>query len=336
MAIVKARHYPGISPKTWEHPADRAATAALAAIPLMDQVIKKLSAMSTEKMIRQLLLGNAVRVGETQLPELWKAHQHPFTVLDHAPVPTLYVTQTPFVNAFTVGADTPVVVLFSGLARDYTTDEVSAVMAHEAGHVVSEHYYYQTALLVLTAVMQGTLPASLVVGLPTRAIYMILLEWARTAELSCDRASAIVLGDPRPVSSMLMRLAGGAIPGLNVDAFIAQAMEYRDEDDLYSIYRRFWMESAQSHPLSVRRVQQLVSWVSTGDYDRIVAGSYVKKGFEPPPTEEFVAATRHYTSRFTSAIGKAGDSMRKVRDQMGRWLEKAGVFDGGDTAGADE
>ena len=34
--------YPGISSKAYEHPADRAATAALKAVPMLDTVVRKL------------------------------------------------------------------------------------------------------------------------------------------------------------------------------------------------------------------------------------------------------------------------------------------------------
>jgi hypothetical protein len=63
--------YEGISPKAYEHPADRAATAALHSIPLMDQLIKRLCDFGHERRLRQVLLGNAVRIGDDQLVDLW-------------------------------------------------------------------------------------------------------------------------------------------------------------------------------------------------------------------------------------------------------------------------
>jgi len=40
----------------------------------------------------------------------------------------------------TVGAQRPVVLIYSGLAASYDADEVQAILAHELGHVLSEHY----------------------------------------------------------------------------------------------------------------------------------------------------------------------------------------------------
>ena len=47
---------------------------------------------------------------------------------------------------------------------------------------------------------------------------------------------------------MLMRIAGGALEGMSLDAFIRQATEYEDEDDLYARHARFWEEIGRPTP----------------------------------------------------------------------------------------
>ncbi len=320
MAIELSPRYEGISAKAYEHPADRAATAALHAIPLMDQVVKRLCDLGHERRLRQLLLGNAVRIGDDQVPALWDSYLACTRVLDIEVVPELYVTQTPLVNAMTVGARNPVVIVASSLVGSYDPVEVQAVLAHEAGHVLSEHYTYTTALVIISEIVRGALPRSLVAGLPVRALYLALLEWARMAELSCDRAAALVLGDPLPVCRMLMRMAGGALPGMSLDAFIRQATAYEDEDDIYARHARFREELGSSHPFAVRRVRQLVNWVSDGDFDRIRAGHYVRRGHEPLPSEEFQSALDHYGDRFASTVDRLGGDVQRVADQITAWL----------------
>ena len=320
MAIELAPRYEALSAKAYEHPADRAATAALHAIPLMDQVVKRLCDLGHERRLRQLLLGNAVRVGEAQVPALWDSYRACVRVLDIEIVPELYVTQTPLVNAMTVGARNPVVIVASSLVGSYEPIEVQAVLAHEAGHVLSEHYTYTTALVIISQIVQGALPRSLVTGLPIRALYMALLEWARMAELSSDRAAALVLGDPLPVCQMLMRMAGGALPGMSLDAFIRQATEYEDEDDIYARHARFREELGRTHPFAVRRVRQLIRWVSDGEFDRIRGGQYVRRGQEPPPSEEFQSALDHYGDRFVSMVDRLGGDVQRVADQISAWL----------------
>src|ERR671932_101017 len=91
----------GISPRALQHPADRAATAALHQVPYLDQVVKKLIQLGYERALRQAYLGSSVRLGQEQLPEIWVLEREVFNVLDLPEVPELYVTQMPFANAFT-------------------------------------------------------------------------------------------------------------------------------------------------------------------------------------------------------------------------------------------
>ncbi len=67
--------YRNISSKAYEHPADRAATAALKAVPMLDTVVRKLIEWRYERALRQFYLGNSIQVSEQQLPELWAAHK---------------------------------------------------------------------------------------------------------------------------------------------------------------------------------------------------------------------------------------------------------------------
>ena len=54
-----------ISSKAYEHPADRAATSALASIPMLDLVVRKLIEMGYERALRQTYLGSSVRLVPT-------------------------------------------------------------------------------------------------------------------------------------------------------------------------------------------------------------------------------------------------------------------------------
>ncbi len=321
MTIEASYRYEQISAKAYEHPADRAATSALHAVPLLDKVIKRLIDLGHEKRLRQIILGNAVKLGPEQLEEVWRRYIQAATILDLPSVPDLYVYNRADVNAMTLGANKPIVVMNSSLVSGYTIDEVQTVLAHEAGHVLSEHYYYTTALVLLGQFLNGALPKSLLLGLPARGLYYALLEWARAAELSSDRAAALVRADPLDPCRVMMRLAGGALPGMSFEAFLKQATEYHGEDDLFSRNARFWAELRMDHPFAVRRVKELVEWVQSGDYDRIRSGSYARRGQEPPPSAEFDAAVAAYRAKFSSFMERTAGDLQRLGRQLGDWLK---------------
>ncbi len=333
MTIETSYRYEQISPKAYEHPADRAATSALHAVPLLDKVIKRLIDLGHEKRLRQIILGNAVKLGPEQLDEVWRRYIQAATILDLPSVPDLYVYNRAEANAMTLGANKPIVVMNASLVSGYTLDEVQTVLAHETGHVLSEHYYYTTALVLLEQFLNGALPKSLLLGLPARGLYYALLEWARAAELSSDRAAALVRADPLDPCRVLMRLAGGALSGMNFEAFLKQATEYHGEDDLFSRHARFWAELRMDHPFAVRRVKELVEWVQAGDYDRIRSGSYPRRGQEPPPSAEFEAAVAAYRAKFSTFLDRTAGDVQRLGRQFGDWLKARGP---GGAAASDE
>jgi Zn-dependent protease with chaperone function len=322
MAIELAHRYKQISAKAYEHPADRAATSALHSVPLLDTVIKRLTDLGHERRLRQIFMGNAVRIGTNQVPDVWGRYLHCASVLDLESVPDLYMINDPTVNAMAIGAKTPLVVVNSSLIGSYSIDDVQTVLAHEVAHVLSEHYYYTTALVLLKQFMEGALPRSLLLGLPVRGMYFALLEWSRAAELSADRAAAIVMDDPLAPCRVLMRLAGGSVPGMDLDAFLKQAAEYDAEDDLFSRHSRFWVELSLTHPVAVRRVKELTEWVQSGEYDRIRAGNYPRRGHEPPPSAEFTAAVAHYGERFSRFLDRTAGNVQDLGKQLSGWLKK--------------
>jgi Zn-dependent protease with chaperone function len=234
MAIETSLSYPEISAQGFAHPADRAAAAALHSIPMLDRVIKKLSEVGYERKLRQLMLGTAVRLGEDQLPEVWAMQRRYAHTFDIATCPHLYVTQYPVGNALTIGANEPVTLVSSGLARSFDSDELHSVLAHEMGHVLADHVTFMTTFELVQLVMNGVLRGAPLAGLPLKALYFALLEWSRAAELTADRASALGTGDPLLTCRTLMRMAGGPVPGLDLDAFIRQATEYEGEGDPFA------------------------------------------------------------------------------------------------------
>jgi Zn-dependent protease with chaperone function len=312
----------GISPRAYQHPADRAATAALAKVPYLDDVVRKLVALGYERALRAATLGSAVRLGQEQLPGIWVLHRQVFNTLDIEKVPDLYLTQFPFANAFTFGTDKPIVVFNSELVRLLDDEGRRVVLAHEAAHIHSEHVLYRTALLILMR-LGRSVPLPVLAGLPLMAIQLALLEWLRAAELSCDRAAALVTRDPQAVCRALMVIAAGeAAEDLSLDAFIAQGMDYSERGPGLERLTRLLQQLQVTHPMPVRRVRLLLDWVREGDYDRMARGDYLRRGEEPSAREEADAAGVFYADRVSGAFQAVGSSVGEVGQQLGDWLKR--------------
>jgi Zn-dependent protease with chaperone function len=315
-----------ISPKAYEHPADRAATAALKSIPKLDLVVRKLIEFGYERALRQVFLAGSVKLGSEQLPDVWAAHRAACARLDLPAIPDLYLTQFPITNAAAIGAERPMMMVNSRSVELFDEEELRTVLGHEAGHVLSDHVLYRTALMILLSI--GTAGLPMMAGLPLVAVRIALLEWFRAAELSADRAATLVNRDPLVTSRTLMVMAGGASSRkLNLDAFLKQAAEYEEWEPGWDKFARIRVEIAQTHAFPVRRVSELMRWVRSGDYDRVLRGEYVRRGDPIDPRAEAGDAVDHYAERFRilfkeagAGVAGAGDRVADAAEKVGDWL----------------
>ncbi len=332
--------YTNISSKAYEHPTDRAATTALKAVPMLDTVVRKLIEWRYERALRQFYLGNSVKVGEHQLPDLWAAQRGVCAILDMPDEYDVYVTSPVPGMAQAIGSGKPMILVDSMLLQRLGPGEQRVVLAHELGHILSDHVLYVTALNILLSVSNG-LPFFF--GIPFRAVKAVLLEWYRATELTCDRAATLAVRDPQIVCRTLM-VTAGAMPAaeLNLDAFMSQAMEYEAWDDPSDRARRFLNEIGQTHTHAVRRVSEVMKWVQTGEYDRIVRGEYRTRDQEADVRAEASDAIEFYAERFRTIFREAGDNLATLGTQMGGmagsvadWLRKrGGPESGGGSEGA--
>ena len=274
-----------IAPRAWEHPADKAALAALRKLPVFDEVLRKLFGFFGEKPIRLAFQANAVKVGPDQFPRVWAMYRDVLRTMDVHEEYDLFVSQTPLVNAGAYGMDEPFIILNSGTIHLLDDEELRYIIAHELGHILSDHVLYRTMTVLLINLAQMGFP---VVGIAARAVLVALLEWSRKAELTADRAGLLGVQDPRVVQSTMLKMAGGSNHGhdMSLDAFIEQADEYREGGDVADQVFKILNLMGQTHPFWVLRVSELRAWIDSGEYDRILRGDYPRRAELDPAYEE--------------------------------------------------
>ena len=301
-----------IAPHSWEHPADKAALMALRRIPVFDEVLKKIFGFFGEKPVRLAFQANAVRVSPNQFGQVYKLYQEALTTLDAPEEYPLYISQTPIVNAGAYGMDQPFIILNSGTVRLLEDEELSYVIGHEIGHIVSDHVLYRTMTVLLINLANMGFP---IVGLAARAVLIALLEWSRKAELSCDRAGLLTVQDPEIVMRTMLKMAGGGDNDeTSLQEFIVQAEEYREGGDVADQVFKVLNLMFQTHPFYVLRVSELRTWIEAGDYDRIIRGEYARRGEADPAYQEDL---REAASAYAEDAKDFLDSMAEAAKRMG-------------------
>ena len=165
-----------------------------------------------------------------------------------------------------------VVVVHTALVDLLNEAELKAVIAHELGHLACDHGVWVTLSNLLHF---GISIVPLVPDVLAQVLCAGLAKWERAAELSADRASLLVAGDPKIVCSVLMKLSGGSSKlseHLNVDAFIEQARTYDKEKSSALGNALSWQQTLGStHPLPVYRAREIDDWSRSDTYASLEA-----------------------------------------------------------------
>jgi Zn-dependent protease with chaperone function len=305
----------GLSPRAYEHPADRAALTALRKVRGFDQMLRWLSSLFAGRSPRLLALASTVRVSERQFPDVHRLAQDGARILDLPDAPEVFVSGDPRPQASTVGIDTPFLVLTSGLIDLLHEEELRFVIGHELGHVLSGHSVYRSMLDQLLGLSRRIffLPMGY---LGLRALVTALEEWYRKSELSCDRAGLLAGQDPAAALRAQMKMAGGSRLGsMDVTEFLEQAREYDAQGDLRDGVLKLLSLQGQTHPFAVLRAAELRRWVDAGDYARILGGDYPRRGAEDeaPVGDDAREAARSYKD----TMDDSADALLKLIRSVG-------------------
>jgi Zn-dependent protease with chaperone function len=191
------------------------------------------------------VIGNGVRVGPRQLPDLMRRIEAAAHKLGMDRVPEAYLLQAGgLLNAFaTKILSRRFIIIYSDLLEASDADdgsgranELDFVIGHELGHLAAGHLATRLFLL------------------PARLVPLLGPAYARACEYTCDRCGHAVTADVEVSSRALAILAAGprAARRMDLDAYIDQRRETG----------RFWMgvyELNASHPFLSKRVAALRS-----------------------------------------------------------------------------
>jgi len=170
----------------------------------------------------------------------------------------VFVAPSRKLNAYTFGVLPPkVVVLNSALLEAMDADELRFVLGHELGHVRLGH----TWLNSLVGGMAG-IPSPLGAS---ALLSMAFLWWNRACEFSADRAGMLACGGPHKALSALIKLEAGPAVRTRVD--LERALRVIDAEDDHALSH---MEEAfGTHPMMIKRIQQLRRYAASGEYRRL-------------------------------------------------------------------
>ena len=258
--------------KLYLHDSDKAAMAALKAIPGFSQVMKAFMKIWSEQQLRLINMSTNLRLNEKQMAKYYNMLPPICTKLG-IDVPELFVELDVHPNAYTYGDTKPFIVITSGLFETLPDELIPTVLAHECGHIACHHTLYTT---MGRAILNGA--SAFVSGLGNIALYPIQLAfayWMRCSEFSADRAAIICDGSAEKSTEVMMRFAGydkDIMADANVEAFMEQALEYKNlvDNNAWNKTLEFILFQNYDHPLNAIRAYEGREWEKTELYKNIL------------------------------------------------------------------
>lgn len=308
--------FPGLSPRAYEHPADRGALAVLRAVPGIGPILQAVAGAFTERGERLLQVASSIRVGPKQYPAINRLRLEVAATLDLEPVPDIYIERNAQATSFTYGIDQPFITITTGMVDLLDHESLRWLIGHEMGHAMSGHALYATILRRLLGLQRslGWMPAGY---LAMRAIIAALYEWQRKTELSCDRAGLLAGQDPHAALRAHVSLAGGMDASqVDTSEFLAQAKEYQEVPDIRDSLLKLLHTETRSHPLIVVRAAELQRWAASEEYRQILTGTYPRRE-DDSPTSNFSEDIKNAARSYKESMANSTDPLIKVINEVG-------------------
>ena len=266
----------GLDHSQYEHPFDKEALDKLEKIPFLTTACKWVTSNLVERVYNIQYTGSNLKITHDNYPQIYEYLVDACYILDLKNIPELYITWGYDINACTIGAENPIIILNSGLIDLCDDDEILFIIGHEVGHIKSNHMlYHMMAQLInwgIDSIPGGSFVAS---GLQFGLYY-----WSRMSEFTADRSGLMCCQDFDAMTRAFMKMAGLPIKEFNniqPDTFIQQARDFKmlDYDGMNKVVK-FLSIADETHPWTVMRSAELLKWIDSGEYSRFISRRYLK------------------------------------------------------------
>ena len=262
----------GLNHEQYEHPFDQAALESLEASRVIPLVGKWITSNFIERIFNVQYTGSNLKVTRDNYPRIYEYLDYACEILDVKNKPELYIQWGYDINAFTVGAEHPIVVLNSGMIDLCDDEESLFIIGHELGHIKSNHMLYHMMAQYMNVLL--SLAPGPITKLITSGVQYTLYYWFRMSEFTADRAGLMCCQNKDAAVRAFMKMAGvpkAHFNDLNMDTFIQQARDFKqlDEDGMNKLIKVLSIAD-DNHPWTVMRAAELLKWINNGEYGKFV------------------------------------------------------------------
>ncbi len=235
---------------------------------------------------------NGVRLGADQLPEIFFAGVHAARVLGLPRMPEIYVSGEQMWDCMTLGGEHEAFVVVGSVLTSLKGIDLAFLLGRQMGHVAAGHALWKSVMQFVTGrqanrtimgngVLQFLNPAKIVES----AIDAPLMAWARHAEITADRAGAMVVGNKDPARRVLSQWSLKSFPLYNRLNMAALERDIAQSDDRQIALSEWTMSST---PYLARRLRLMDEYFETDTLKgwRAIIEHWTRPPPPPPPVPD--------------------------------------------------
>ncbi len=265
----------GLHPLEYEHPFDAKALDALEKTPGLNTVVRQFSKHAIERFWTIQYTGSYLRATQETHPAIFAILDKVCMTINLPQRPDFYIRWDYSINSFTFGVEHPIIVVNSGAIDFLDEAELLWLLGHEVGHIKSRHVLYHQTAMFLPCLADFLGELTLNIGsLLSKPLEWALLQWSRMSEFTADRAGILACQDLNVAAGALMKMAempkkySGGVP---IESFLCQSRDFERLDyDILNKAVKFVSIVNSTHPWTVMRAAELLRWVESGEYDKVV------------------------------------------------------------------
>ena len=216
----------GIEHTQYEHQFDKMALEKLESSKLLTKFFKYLTKHTVERIYTVQYTGSNLKVTKENYPLIHHYLEDACQILDLANVPDLYIDWSYSINACTVGAENPIIILNSGLIDLCDDEEIMFIIGHEVGHIKSNHMLYHMMAQVINYVIDFLPGGSIFAG----GFQYLLYYWYRMSEFTADRAGLLCCQNQEAMIRAFIKMAGLPIKefdNMQTNTFLQQSRDFQ-------------------------------------------------------------------------------------------------------------
>lgn len=210
---------------------------------------------------------NGIRLGPDQLPEIFFAAVHAARVLALPRMPEIYVSGEQMWDCMTLGGDNEAFIVVGSVLTALKGPDLAFLLGRQMGHVAAGHALWKSVMQFVSGraqnrtimgngILQFLNPAKIV----ETAIDAPLMAWARHAEITADRAGAMVVGHKNVARRVLSQWSLKSFPLYNRLNMVALERDIAQSDDGQIALSEWTMSST---PYLARRLRLLDDYFDT-------------------------------------------------------------------------